>query len=271
MSEDFGGRLARAVDARRSSLVLGLDPDAERVGAGAAAAQRFCESAIDRAGPACVAVKLQLAHFERCGAAGWDAFERVAERAAAAGLLVIADAKRGDIGLTSEAYAAALLAPPIDAMTVNGLFGSDGIAPFVAAAQAGQRGIFVLVRTSNPSAAELQDLVLADGRPWHMALADLVAAWGAPSVGPSGLSAVGAVVGATNPDLLAGLRAAMPSQPFLIPGVGAQGGAPEDLASAFAGRPASALVAVSRAIIFAPDPRAVAEDLRERLWRAAAA
>lgn len=266
----FGDRLAAAVAARRSSLALGLDPDAARVAGGAAGARDFCLDAIDRAGPACVAVKVQLAHFERHGAAGWRAWEAVADAAAGAGLLVIADAKRGDIGLTSAAYAAALLRGPVDALTVNGLFGSDGVAPFAEAAAAGGRGIYVLVRTSNPSAAELQDLPLADGRPWHMALAELVAGWGRASVGAAGLSAVGAVVGATSPGLLAGLRAAMPEQPLLIPGVGAQGGRPEELAPAFAGRPERALVAASRAIIFADDPRAAAEDLRERLWAAAA-
>lgn len=127
------------------------------------------------------------------------------------------------------------------------------------------------MRTSNPGAAELQDLRLADGRLWHEEVARLVAEWGAPSVDASGLSAVGAVVGATVPERMAALRALMPSQVFLIPGVGAQGGRPEDLGPAFAGNRAGALVSASRSIIYAADPRAAAEELRATLWAVAAA
>jgi orotidine-5'-phosphate decarboxylase len=124
------------------------------------------------------------------------------------------------------------------------------------------------VRTSNPGAAELQDLPLASGGLWHEEVARRVAGWGADSVDRSGLSALGAVVGATVPERLAALRDLMPHQPFLIPGVGAQGGRPEDLGPAFGGRPAGALVSASRSIIFAESPRRAAEDLRAALWRA---
>jgi orotidine-5'-phosphate decarboxylase len=263
----FGERLAAAVHERGSQLVLGLDPDPARVPGGAEGARAFCRRAIAAAGPACVAAKLQLASFERFGAAGWDAFERVAAAAADAGLLVIADAKRGDVDVTSRAYAAAFLRPPIDALTVNPSLGGDATAPFIEAATAGGRGLFALVRTSNPGAAELQDLPLASGGLWHEEVARLVAGWGAASVDSSGLSAVGAVVGATVPERLAALRDLMPHQPFLIPGVGAQGGRAEDLGPAFGGRPAGALVAASRSIIFAESPRRAAETLREELWR----
>ena len=151
---------------------------------------------------------------------------------------MIADAKRGDVDVTSRAYAEAFLRPPIDAMTVNPLLGGDALAPFLEAAAAGGRGLFALVRTSNPGAAELQDLPLAAGGLWHEEVARRVAGWGAASVDGSGLSALGAVVGATVPGRLAALRGLMPHQPFLVPGVGVQGGRAEDLGPAFGGRPA---------------------------------
>jgi orotidine-5'-phosphate decarboxylase len=264
----FGERLAAAVGERSSQVVLGLDPDPARVPGGADGARAFCRRAIAAAGPACVAAKLQLASFERFGAPGWQAFERVAAAAAEAGLLVIADAKRGDVDVTSRAYAEAFLRPPIDAMTVNPSLGGDAMAPFIEAATAGGRGLFALVRTSNPGAAELQDLPLASGGLWHEEVARRVAGWGAASVDDSGLSALGAVVGATVPERMAALRELMPHQPFLIPGVGAQGGRPQELGPAFGGRPAGALVAASRSIIFAESPRRAAEALREALWEA---
>ncbi len=266
--DGFGARLAAAVRERGSQVVLGLDPDPARVPGGAEGARAFCRRAIASAGPACVAAKLQLASFERFGTAGWEAFERAAAAAADAGLLVIADAKRGDVDVTSRAYAQAFLRAPIDALTINPMLGGDAVAPFVEAAASSARGLFALVRTSNPGAAELQDLPLASGGLWHEEVARRVALWGAPSVDSSGLSCLGAVVGATVPERLVALRALMPHQPLLIPGVGAQGGRPEDLGPAFGGRPAGALVSASRSIIFAESPRRAAEDLRARLWTA---
>lgn len=267
----FGSRLTSAVRARASQVVIGLDPDPARVPGGASGAAAFCRRVIGQAGPACVAAKIQLATFERFGADGWRAYEEVAEVAADAGLLVIADAKRGDVDVTSRAYAEAFLRGPVDALTVNPSLGGDAVAPFVAAASAGGRGIFCLVRTSNPGAADLQDVELAEGGLWHERVARHVAAWGAASVDGSGLSAVGAVVGATVPERMATLRALMPHQVFLIPGVGAQGGRPEDLGAAFAGNPAAALVSASRSIIYADDPLAAADELRVALWAVSAA
>jgi orotidine-5'-phosphate decarboxylase len=262
----FGDRLAAAVAARGSQVVLGLDPDPRRIGDGAAAARAFCLDAIRRAGAACVAAKPQVAYFERLGPPGWEVLEEVAGAARDAGLLVVADAKRGDIDVTARAYAEALVRDPFDAVTVNPMLGGDSVAPFVAAARASGRGVFALVRTSNPGAADLQDLRLADGSAWHEAVARLVAGWGAGGVGASGLSDVGAVVGATAAGHLGALRALMPHQPLLIPGVGAQGGRPEDLGPAFAGVRAAAVVNASRSITFADDPLAAAEDLRAALW-----
>ncbi len=265
-SPGFGDRLARAVAARESQVVLGLDPDPARIGDGAGVATEFCARVITAAAPACVAVKPQLAWFERLGSAGWDALERVAALAADQGLLVIADAKRGDVDASSRAYAQALVRAPFDAVTVNPMLGTDAVAPFVELARATGRGLFVLVRTSNPGAADLQDLRLADGSAWHEAVARLVAGWGSDGVGDSGISDVGAVVGGTRPQHLAVLRELMPAQPFLIPGVGAQGGRPEDLGPAFAGNRAAAVVAASRSILYAADPRVAAEELRAALW-----
>jgi orotidine-5'-phosphate decarboxylase len=264
----FADRLTARVDARRSQVVLGLDPDPARVPGGAEGAVAFCREVIAAAGRHCVAAKIQLACFERLGEAGWAGWSRVAEEAAAAGLLVIADAKRGDIDATSRAYAEAFLRPPVDALTVNPMLGGDAVAPFLDAARSGGTGLFVLVRTSNPGAADLQDLPLADGRLWHEAVAALVAGWGAALRGATGLSGVGAVVGATVPERVARLRALMPDQPFLLPGVGAQGGRAADLGAAFGGRAAGALVSASRSIIYAADPAAAAAALREEVWAA---
>lgn len=264
----FGERVTRAVDERRSQVVLGLDPDPARTPGGAAGAERFCREVIRAAGPACVAVKPQLACFERFGADGWEVFENVIADAASQGLLVIADAKRGDIDATARAYADAFLRDPVDALTVNPMLGRDALEPFVTRATADGRGLFVLVRTSNPGARDLEDLRLEDGRLWHEAVADLVADVGAPHRDASGLSAIGAVVGATVPERLAALRERMPDQVFLLPGVGAQGGTPEALGPAFGGRGAGALIPASRSIIYADDPARAADELRAAVWGA---
>jgi orotidine-5'-phosphate decarboxylase len=228
------------------------------------------------AGPACVAAKPQLACFERLGAPGWRALERAADAARAAGLLLIADGKRGDVPVSASAYAQAFFGEtetpwgPVaglraDALTANGLLGRDALEPLVEAAAATGAGLFVLVRTSNPGAADVLDLELADGR-LHEQLARLVAELGPRLAGSSGLSGAGAVVGATEPEHLARLRELMPAAIFLLPGVGAQGGSATDLGAAFTANPASALVTASRSIAGAPDPAAAAEELRAQVW-----
>jgi orotidine-5'-phosphate decarboxylase len=229
------------------------------------------------AGPACVAVKPQLACFERLGAPGWRALAEVADAAGRAGLLVIADGKRGDVPVTATAYGQALVgevetpwgAVPglgADAFTANPLLGGDALDPLVDAAAGANAGVFSLVRTSNPGAAELQDAEL-DGRPLHERLAELVAERAPRLAGEGGLSGMGAVVGATAPEHLGRLRELMPDSIFLVPGVGAQGGRPEDLGPAIAsGRPASILVAAARSIAGADDPAAAAEELRAAVW-----
>src|SRR3954451_23359251 len=273
----FGDRLAGLVAQRESQVVLGLDPDPAKLWPDAGGdVAAHCRAVIDAAGPACVAVKPQVACFERLGAPGWQALSATAEHARASGLLVLADAKRGDIDISAQRYAEAFLAPgsvEADALTVSPYLGADSLQPFVATAGAAGAGLFVLVRTSNPGAADLQDLELAaGGRVWEQSAA-IVDELGTP--GTSGLAEVGAVVGATAPEHLARARELMPSAVFLLPGIGAQGGRVEDLAPVFAPGRAAGLVSSSRSIVFAHerdggDPataaRVEAERLRESAW-----
>ena len=221
------------------------------------------------AAPACIAAKFQLACFERLGADGWSVLERSVARARELGLLVIADGKRGDVPISAAAYAEGLLGegPGLgaDAVTVNPLLGGDALDPFVDSAAAHGGGIFVLVRTSNAGAADLFDLDVA-GAPLHERVAGLVEERAGRLRSESGLSGLGAVVGATEPGHIARLRALMPESVFLLPGVGAQGGDPAELGAAFTPGPASAIVTASRSIASADDPAAAAESLRERVW-----
>lgn len=237
---------------------------------------RWCERVIASAGPACVAVKPQLACFERLGAAGWRALGRAVAAAQAAGLLVIADGKRGDVPVSAAAYAESFFGAaetpwgPVaglgaDAATVNGVLGADAIEPFVEVAEREGAGLFVLVRTSNPGAADVLDLPAGEGTV-HGRVAELVNAFAPRLRGTGGTSGAGAVVGATEPSHIAGLRQAMPEAIFLLPGVGAQGGRVGALGAAFAAGPASALVAASRSIAGAADPAAAAEALRAEVW-----
>lgn len=242
----------------------------------AVATRVHCCALIDATGPACVAVKPQLACFERLGAPGWEALEAVIEHARQRGLLVIADGKRGDIAPSARAYAQALFERlQVDLATVNPLLGGDAIEPFVTGARAAGAGVLLLVRTSNPGAADVQDLELASGGPVWERLAGFAAELGAAGVGESGLSDVGAVVGATQPQHLQRARELMPHAVLLLPGVGAQGGRVEDLAPAFLPGRAGGLITASRSIVGAHlatggDPaeaaRAEAERLRETAW-----
>ncbi len=297
----FGDTLAARVAERESQIVLGLDPDpgalwpgiegcggvdgspAEAAGAAVLA---HCRALIDATAEACVAVKLQLARFEVLGAAGWTVAAAVADHARRRGLLVIADGKRGDIDVSAAAYASALIGGvdtpfgPIDGLgadlvTVNPLMGRDALEPFVSAARAAGGGVLALVRTSNPGAADIEDLQLrGGGTVWERA-AEMVDELGRPGVGRAGLSDVGAVIGATEPSHLARARELMASAPFLLPGVGAQGGRVEELAAAFAPGRAGGLVTASRSIAGAHraiggEPamaaRKEAERLREAAW-----
>lgn len=208
------------------------------------------------------AVKLQIAYYELLGAPGIAMYEDCIRYAKAAGMVVMADAKRNDIGSTAEAYAAAFLgettlnsvrfrAFDADMLTVNPYLGSDGIAPFIQACQDYEKGIFVLVKTSNPSSGEFQDLPAQDGRPFYEHVAAKLRDWGQGLLGDTGYSCVGAVVGATYPAEAARLRALLPNTLFLVPGYGAQGGTAADLAPAFDPRGYGAIVNASRSIIAA--------------------
>ena len=224
-------------------------------------------------------VKPQLACFERLGAPGWAALERVVELARGAGLLIVADGKRGDVPVSAAAYAQAMFGSTptpwgdvaglgADAATINPLLGRDAIEPLIVAASAAGAGLFVLVRSSNPGAGDLLDLP-APERPLHERLAKLVADRAERLAGAAGLSGLGAVVGATEPRHLGRLRELMPDSIFLVPGVGAQGGRAGDLGPALGAHPASILVAASRSLAEAEDPAAAAEALRAELWELA--
>jgi orotidine-5'-phosphate decarboxylase len=242
----FADRLAAAVERKGAPLCVGIDPDPALMPAGVGVVD-FCRGIVDAVAEVAVAVKPQAAFFEAQGATGWAALVEVCGYAREAGLLVIADAKRGDVPSTARAYAAAF-APLADAVTVNPYLGYDSLEPFFAH---DGLGVLPIVKTSNRGSEDLQDLPLADGRPFWQHVASLIDRWGADYVGASGLSSVGAVVGATHPDVLETVRRLMPRAVLLLPGVGAQGGRPEQLGAAFAAGPASALVSASRSVIYA--------------------
>ncbi|CAB4932065.1 unannotated protein [freshwater metagenome] len=296
----FGTRLAERVAARESQIVLGLDPDPARLwpqalaaapadgtpaDRAAAAVAAHCAAVIAAAGPACVAIKPQLACFERLGAPGWAALMQTCASAQEAGLLVLADGKRGDIDVSAAAYGQALAGTTstpfgdvhglgADAFTVNPYMGRDTLEVLATSARRSGGGIFVLVRTSNPGAADVEDLEVTSGGTVAERVAAIVGGLGAD--GP--LSDVGAVVGATQPEHIGRLRELMPTTPFLLPGVGAQGGRVEDLGPAFAPGRAGGLVTASRSIVRAhedggDDPaeaaRREAERLRHVAWHLA--
>ncbi|HXD65045.1 MAG TPA: orotidine-5'-phosphate decarboxylase [Solirubrobacteraceae bacterium] len=306
----FGDRLAACVQRRRSQIVLGLDPDPARLwpaalelaggtashpsGAAERAARAVaahCRLVLDAAAEQCVAVKPQVACFERLGAPGWAALHEVMRDATGRGLVVIADAKRGDIDISARAYAQAFFgatATPFgdveglgaDALTVSPLLGRDSLAPLIEVARGRGAGLFALARTSNPGAADIQDRELAAGGTVSEAVARMIDELGRPGVGEAGLSDVGAVTGATAPERLEALRELMPHAVWLLPGIGPQGGSGRDLAPAFAPGPAGGLVSASRAIVYAferggaggaggapgPSARDEAARLRELIW-----
>jgi len=325
----LGRRLADRVAARESQIMLGLDPDPGRLWPEAAAAAdatggvsatphdraaaavlAHCRAVVDAVAPAVVAVKPQVACFERLGPPGRTVLEAVCEHARGLGLLVLADAKRGDIDVTARAYAQAFLGSTpspfgtlaglgADAMTASPYMGEDTLRPLMEVARPHGRGIFVLVRTSNPGAADLEDLQTAGGHgPVWAHVARIVHRLGREAPDPGGpggpgglgglgglgdddgaaggLSDVGAVVGATAPEHVAHLRELMPRTPFLLPGIGAQGGRVEDLAPAWAPGRAGGLVTASRSIVRAHEAggaggpaaaaRREAERLRDAAW-----
>jgi orotidine-5'-phosphate decarboxylase len=263
--------LVQAVRRAGTPAVVGIDPRFEALPpefrvevegtnaiSVAASIERFCRELLPLVAERVAVVKFQSAYFEELGPAGVEVLHRLCRDAQLHGLLVILDAKRNDIGPTAAAYARGYLGRPqrdrecsptwdIDALTINPYLGSDGIQPFVDEARAEGRGLFVLVRTSNPSAREIQDLRV-EGRAVYEHVADRLLEWADPLRGDSGYSAVGAVVGATYPDELRLLRKRLPGVLFLVPGYGAQGGTVADVVGAFDASGIGGLINSSRGI-----------------------
>lgn len=277
----FADRLLAQVRARANSLCVGIDPRWESLpqtlrdrhadgtlGGVARAYEEFSLRVLDLVAPLVPVVKPQAAFFEACGPAGLAVLQRVLARARALGLLTLLDGKRNDIASTATAYAEAAFAGvtldgklhPIwdaDALTVNPYLGRDAVEPFLHSARQSGRGVFVLVRTSNPGAGQFQDLNCG-GKPLYQHVAEAVAAWSRENRSSSGFGDVGAVVGATNPTELAVLRELLPDVWFLVPGYGAQGAGATETAAAFRSDGVGAIVNSSRGIIacFRPDDTA---------------
>ena len=263
----FGRRLSNAIAVRKTPALVGLDPRLEQIPeqlAGtcdpndlnqvATVYERFCCGIIDVVGQLVPAVKPQSAFFEQLGPAGMSALARVNAYAHTKGLMVLMDAKRGDIGSTAAGYAKAFVSADnpwhSDALTVNPYLGDDSMQPFVDQCVKSGKGIFVLVKTSNPGSRVFQDRV-ADGNTIFEHVAQHVQSLAEETTTDFAYGSVGAVVGATHPQQLVELREKMPNTIFLVPGFGAQGGSAADVAGAFDERGFGALVNSSRAIIFA--------------------
>lgn len=253
-------RLCKKISETGNPSVVGLDtspdylPDTGRftdAASIAAAVTDFNLAIINRICGIVPAVKVQIAYYEAMGVAGMKAFSDTCSAAREAGMIVIADAKRNDIGATAKQYASAFFGGgdfDCDFLTVNGYLGTDGISPFIGNPD---KGIFVLVKTSNPSGGELQDVKLENGLTVYEQMAGLVGKWGEPYVGECGYSCVGAVVGATYPEQAVKLRERMPHTFFLIPGYGAQGGGADGAVAGFDAFGGGGIVNSSRGIICA--------------------
>jgi len=279
MSSHFGDRLFDAVKGRKTSLIVGLDPvygrlpsairshremnDEFDADAAVDAIFDFCTQTMRIVAPMIPAVKINIAFFEKYLWEGIETYYALISEADDLGLEIIGDVKRGDIGHTAELYAAAHLENPElagledtlapDAITVNGYTGTDGIEPFVDMATKQGKGVFVLVRTSNPSAAEIQDFADAEGRKMYEQLAEVVGriANKAERIGSSGYSNVGMVVGGTAPDVTTVLRQQYDKIWFLVPGYGSQGASAADCVRFCRPDGTGALINASRSIIYA--------------------
>ncbi len=288
---DYSTRLNDAIRRKQTPALVGLDPRFNRLpgamvsnaGTGlasvedqAAAYVEFCCRVVDIVAPLVPAVKPQAAFFEELGPAGCAALREVIHYARSAGLIVICDAKRGDIGSTAEAYARAYLAgeDPMaavwgaDALTISPYLGADTLQPFVDVALERAAGLYVLVRTSNPGAGTFQDR-LTEGSPLYRGVASVVEELALQTCGGDGFAAVGAVVGATWPSELAELRAAMPHAPLLVPGYGSQGAGAADVSAAFRDDGLGALVNSSRGILFAYDREPYRSQFQPTQWEQA--
>jgi orotidine-5'-phosphate decarboxylase len=275
MSDHFADRLLVAIEQKQTPICVGIDPILEMLPEEIAGdAQRRPddpEAAIDAifafvtkilriVAPLVPVVKFQSAYFEKYLWEGVEAYYSLIQEAHELGLLVIGDVKRGDIGSTASAYAAAHLTPPDfegideaqmpDAITVNPMLGLDSLEPFIKAAGEFDKGLFVLVRTSNPGSQLLQDAKLADGRTWSEMLADSLAPQAEQTRGERGYSYLGAVVGATQPHTIQSMRQRLPHSIFLLPGYGTQGATATMTRAAFTNGK-GAIISASRSILYA--------------------
>lgn len=275
----FIDKLMLKVKELQNPTIMGLDPKLEYIPesirhknrelygntlrAASAGILEFNKKLIDAVSGIVPAIKPQLAYYEMYGIEGLKAFIETVRYGREKGLLVVADAKRNDIGSTSQAYSSAFLGETVlegqkrepvfnaDAVTLNAYLGIDGIAPMLEDCKTYGKGAFILVKTSNPSSVQLQDMVVKDGRKVYEVMADLVAEWGRELIGECGYSSIGAVVGATWPEQLKQLRTRMPHTCFLVPGYGTQGGGAEDVAAAFDTDGLGAVVNASRSLMCA--------------------
>lgn len=286
--DNFADRLGRAIQDKASRIMVGIDPVPDKFPgflmaeasrrhgqsrrAVSWALQEFGQLVMDEVYQVAAAVKFQVAFYEQWGAPGWHALAAGIRYARRRDLLVVVDAKRGDIGTTAQAYAGAFLGGasaygrqfpppfPADALTVNPLLGKDALAPLVDAALANGRGLFILVKTSNPGSADIQDRLLSGGGTVTGAVAQLVAELASAQVGDGGYSPVGAVVGATFPAAIVELRQRLPQSYFLLPGYGAQGGSAAGLRAAFDDRGLGAVVSSSRGVTYTYGPATATPD-----------
>ncbi len=287
----FSNTLSQAIVTKKNPVLVGLDPrfdslpeiirsgvDPNNAVDVAAAFQQFCRAVIDVVAPLVPAVKPQSAFFEQYGPAGMVALATVVRYARSKGLVVIFDGKRNDIGSTAEAYAAGILGQNspwgADALTVSPYLGDDSLSPFVNMADDRDAGVFVLVKTSNPGGAMLQDLVVDSknsmGKTVYRRVAEHVQELSLSTKKANEIyGSVGAVVGATWPTQLAELRAAMPNCWFLVPGFGSQGGSAKAVAAAFDENGLGAIINNSRGIIFAYKKEPFQSKFGEQNWQAA--
>lgn len=290
---NYATRLHEAIRRKGTPALVGIDPRFDRLprpcveaaerqnppdrhSLAATAFEIFALDLIDVVAPLVPAVKPQAAFFEECGPAGTAALARVIRRARERGLIVICDAKRGDIGSTAEAYARGYLAGEdpdaaawgADALTVNPFLGPDTLEPFVQVAEERSAGLYVLVRTSNPGAGRFQDRE-GDAVALYRDLGGVVEELADRTRGGEPFGFVGAVVGATRPEELGELRQAMPHVPLLVPGYGSQGGNASDVAAAFTPDGLGAVVNSSRNINFAHSREPYASEFGESRWREA--
>ena len=291
---DFAERLSQRITERDTRIVVGIDPFPNRLPAFllknvtpgdtasvSRALHAFGQMVVESVEPYASAVKFQISFYEQWGIPGLMALEQTLAGMAGSDLEVIMDVKRGDISTTAEAYVRAYLSGPemsghhyqapwqVDAVTLNPYLGEDSLEPWVEAARSHKKGLFVLVKTSNPGSQSIQDLELKEGGAVTERVARMLSAMGEVAIGPSGYSPLGAVVGANYPETLVTLRQLLPHSYLLLPGYGAQGGKAEAIAHAFDDNGLGAVVSASRSVIFAAEPTASPGDTAKAIAESA--